>query len=153
VSGAGRAARRAAETKAASRNGKQGGPVNVPRPHWPGQNSSREAVPQLLCAICGKPIEDPETALSYTAAVSGEGEEERSCHFDCVLDQLRERERLESDEIIAYIGKGRFGVLKTERTPSSPIPRYTIERIVQWEPKDAPRSDWRRILAERNSNI
>jgi hypothetical protein len=70
-----------------------------------------------------------------------------------MLNKMSERERLENDEVIAYIGGGRFGVLHKEQAEGTPTPRYTIRKIIEVENKDSPRAEWRRIIAERNSHI
>jgi len=69
------------------------------------QNAIRAFKEQLVtCEICGEPIEDIANAISNR-------ESGLPVHFDCVLKQLTESEKLSPSEKIAYIGQGRFGIL------------------------------------------
>ncbi|MCR4790000.1 MAG: hypothetical protein K5839_02855 [Treponemataceae bacterium] len=95
------------------------------------------------CAYCGKPIEELATAM-------GSKEKGEPVHFDCVLDKLKESEKLLPDESIAYIGQGRFGVV-TYPDPKDQI-HFNIRRIIEWEERDNP-MEWRQEIADTLSSI
>jgi hypothetical protein len=103
---------------------------------------SGESVPELLCAICNKPIVDVDAALAHK--ISG-----GNVHFDCALTELSGHETLEAGDRLSYIGGGRFGVVHAENPDMSAV--FTIKKIIEWENKDE-RAPWRRIVAEHYSN-
>ena len=76
------------------------------------QKEKDEAIRELkqrrvVCPVCGKDIEDMASAVVDKA--SG-----KPAHFDCILDQLQKTETLGENEKIAYIGQGRFALLRYE---------------------------------------
>jgi hypothetical protein len=88
-------------------------------------------------------------------------------HFDCALARLTETERLDSGDVLSYIGGGRFGVVHfTEsragfrnrlfqadsgRYENGPPGRvFTIKKIVEWENREN-RPDWRVSIADHYS--
>ncbi|WP_428770942.1 hypothetical protein V1L52_03610 [Treponema sp. HNW] len=90
------------------------------------------------CSFCGKPVTDFASALAHTD--SGE-----PVHFDCVLAFLSEREQLSEGQSIAYIGQGRFAVVRMQN-PSNAA-RFSIERIIEWESRDK-KYEWRSVIAD-----
>ena len=62
---------------------------------------------RVVCPVCGKDIEEMASAVDDKA--SG-----KPAHFDCILDQLQKTETLGENEKIAYIGQGRFALLRYE---------------------------------------
>ena len=62
---------------------------------------------RVVCPLCGKDIEEMASAVVDKA--SG-----KPAHFDCILDQLQKTETLGENEKIAYIGQGRFALLRYE---------------------------------------
>jgi hypothetical protein len=109
------------------------------RPKWQPVKRPAEPIPKLLCALCGKPISEPASAVSDAAG-------ENTYHFDCALSQVKKHETLMTGETIAYIGGGRFGVVRF----NDPTKRFTIERIIDWDKQDE-RLPWRQIIAEHYS--
>ena len=91
------------------------------------------------CARCGKPINNIHTAISDSTTGS-------PVHFDCIIKELTEKERLGPDERISYIGNGCFGVVTMKKGYKS----FTIERRIQYETGDK-KADWRRSLSSRLS--
>jgi hypothetical protein len=75
------------------------------RPKWSPPKLSSEPIPSPECPYCGKPIRDLSAALNDRA--SGE-----PVHFDCVIARLGESEALDRGDALAYIGGGRFGVVR-----------------------------------------
>ncbi len=98
---------------------------------------------QVICPICGNPIEDLPSAISDKASKS-------PAHFDCVLKKLSQQETLAANQNIAYIGQGRFAVI--ERENPSDVKRFKIEKIIEWEDKNEPIS-WRGEMAELFSKV
>lgn len=105
------------------------------------------------CSFCGKPVTDVASALADRTT-------DKPVHFDCVLDYLAEHETLSAGQSISYIGQGRFAVISS-KVPASvqgtsaagvaaaglvaagaPSPRFVIERIIEWEPRDK-KYEWR----------
>ena len=65
-------------------------------------------------------------------------------HFDCIIKELTEKERLGPNERISYIGKGCFGVVTMKKGYKS----FTVERRIQYETGDK-KADWRKSLSSR----
>jgi hypothetical protein len=61
--------------------------------------------PPVICSICGKNIE------SITQAIGGPDKDQVS-HFDCILRQLEEEEKLIPGQKVSYIGNGTFAVIE-----------------------------------------
>ncbi|MGI5173580.1 hypothetical protein H0R92_08275 [Treponema sp. OMZ 840] len=97
----------------------------------------------VQCSLCNKPVKDFMSALADKT--TGE-----PVHFDCVLNYLNEHENLEKNRSISYIGQGRFAVISF-KTPSD-LSHFTIERIIEWEPRDKKYS-WRSDIADLYSSI
>jgi hypothetical protein len=109
------------------------------RPQWKAPRPSTEPLPELRCCICGKVINDLDSAI--TDRTTGE-----PAHFDCVKEKIEAQENLTEGDVVAYIGGGRFGVVGF----SADKP-FTIKKIIEWEATTA-RSDWRTELANRYSS-
>jgi len=90
------------------------------------------------CPVCSRPVRDMAAAIAYRS--NGQ-----PCHFDCVLTELRQTERLESEEKLCYLGRGAFGVV-VFRGSGAPI-RYLVKRRIQYEDRDKPR-EWQKKLHE-----
>jgi hypothetical protein len=96
-------------------------------------------MPKLVCALCGKPIRDPASAISDAAG-------EAAFHFDCALTRVKERETLAAGEVLSYIGGGRFGIIRVDYLTK----RFTIEKIIDWDKRE-DRLPWRKVIAEHYS--
>lgn len=118
------------------------------------------------CSFCGKPVTDVASALADKTT-------DKPVHFDCVLNYLAEHETLNDGQSISYIGQGRFAVISS-KVPASvqgtsaagsaasgtggavaagvPSPRFVIERIIEWEPRDK-KYEWRANIADAYSKI
>ena len=127
------------------------------------------------CSFCGKPVTDVASALADRTT-------DKPVHFDCVLDYLAEHETLSAGQSISYIGQGRFAVISSKVPASvqgtsaaaadlvaagsaaaglvaagaaaagAPSPRFVIERIIEWEPRDK-KYEWRANIADAYSKI
>lgn len=96
-----------------------------------------------ICSMCGKTITEISTALADKK--TGE-----PLHFDCVLDLISKSETLKENEKITYIGQGRFAVVLI---PNSDEPRnFTIQKIIEWEPKDKT-YEWRSEFSAAYSQV
>jgi len=112
------------------------------RPKWAPPAASGEPLPAFVCAICGRPIEDPASAI-FDQAAGGE------VHFDCAHAKIGERERLGPGEFIAYIGGGRAAVLHNDNPEAAK--KFQIRKIIAVENPDE-RAGWRRVVADHYSN-
>ena len=109
------------------------------------------------CSFCGKPVTDVASALADKTT-------DKPVHFDCVLDYLAEHETLNDGQSISYIGQGRFAVISSKVPGAAaetaagvaavglPSPRFVIERIIEWEPRDK-KYEWRVNIADAYSKI
>ena len=110
------------------------------------------------CSFCGKPVTEFASALADKTT-------DKSVHFDCVLNYLTEHETLSAGQSISYIGQGRFAVISSKVPVSvqgtsaagsvatgAPPPRFVIERIIEWEPRDK-KYEWRANIADAYSKI
>jgi len=98
----------------------------------------------VTCEICGEPIEDIASAISNKN--SG-----KPVHFDCVLNQIAESEKVSSSEKVAYIGQGKFAVLYFENPHDQK--HFTIRKTIEWEARDAERGEWRNEMAGLFSQV
>lgn len=96
-----------------------------------------------VCIKCGQTITDLTSALADKTS-------EQPIHFDCVLDILKETEKLEKNEKITYIGQGRFAVAYFENPHD--YRHFTIRRIIEWEQKDKI-YPWRKNIADIFSTV
>ncbi|MCR5724517.1 MAG: hypothetical protein K6G80_05460 [Treponema sp.] len=97
-----------------------------------------------ICEICGKPIEDIDTAIANRGTGS-------PVHFDCVLARLAETETVGQNDKITYIGQGKFAVLHFDNIHD--MRHFTIKKEIEWESRDAERSFWRNDMAGLYSQV
>lgn len=97
----------------------------------------------VKCPICGEPITDLASCL--TDKKSGE-----PAHFDCILNQVSNEEKLGENEKIAYIGQGRFGILYYENIRDQR--HFTIKKVIEWEERDK-KPEWREEISGLYSQI
>jgi hypothetical protein len=74
-------------------------------------------------------------------------------HFDCVTARIAGGEVLEKDEVVTYIGGGRFGIVCFDEQDSSNKTgsgNFKIKKIIEWENKDK-RAEWRSVICEHYS--
>ena len=111
-----------------------------PRRKFPEQNE--RPLPVLNCIRCSLPIQDHHSALSDRK--TGE-----PVHFDCVMAELTEQEKPEGEDVLCYLGGGRFGIIRYNDTKGE-SKSFTIKKILEWEDKEK-RAEWRSIIAEHYS--
>ena len=108
------------------------------RPRWIAPKPPTDPIPIPNCSWCGKPIKEISSALS-------DRNTGLPVHFDCVLARINEMEKLENNDIICYIGGGRFGVVHYNNPPDTRD--FRIKRIFEWENKDN-RYEWRQSISK-----
>ncbi len=96
------------------------------------------------CEICGKPIDDIDTAL----ANRGSG---NPVHFDCVHAKLAESELIGQNDKLTYIGQGKFAILHFENIHD--MRHFTIKKEIEWESRESERSFWRNDMAGLYSQV
>jgi hypothetical protein len=111
------------------------------RPKWQPPLPPEEPLPQPVCGLCGKPVRDIATAVDDKVVGA-------TAHFDCVIAKIAEGERLEKGESIAYLGGGRFGIVRF--SGSRGRPSFKINKILEWENKDN-RAAWRKNVSDHYS--
>jgi hypothetical protein len=117
------------------------------RLRWNPPVPSADPMPIPNCSYCGKPIRDITTAIDDKTTGA-------PAHFDCIIRRLMETEdiekveNLEKGDVIAYIGGGRFGVVRFGEGPDKPA--FTILKIFEWEDKDN-RAEWRTKISDQYS--
>jgi hypothetical protein len=141
------------ETKDQNRTRYDKNGVIYERPKWVPPELNTDPIPEPVCAHCGKPIKDIDTAIEDK--VSG-----GPVHFSCVLAKLSENESLEKGEVISYIGGGRFGIVrfketraevKSFRRDDGEAGRvFTIRKIFELEDREC-RAEWRSSMADHYS--
>jgi len=97
----------------------------------------------LNCAYCGNPIEEMASAM-------GSKEKGEPVHFDCVLNKIKETEKIAPDESVTYIGQGRFGIVHFDNPQD--LRHFQIRRIIEWEERDN-KMDWRQEISDTFSTI
>jgi hypothetical protein len=130
--------------------------VMYERPRWIPPKLNTDPIPELLCACCGKPIDDVDAAIEDR--LSG-----GPVHFDCIIARLSENESLEKGEVISYIGGGRFGIVRFNegkagvkgfrrddafREEAGRV--FSIRKIFELEDRER-RADWRGSIANHYS--
>lgn len=98
---------------------------------------------EVTCPICGKSIDDLASALADKR--TGE-----PVHFDCVLEELQNRETLGENQQVTYIGQGRFAVVHFPNMQDTR--KFSIVKIIEWEEKDK-KFDWRQEIAGMYSQV
>ena len=111
------------------------------KPSWVAPPENTKPLPALSCIRCGLPITDSHSALSDR---NGE-----PVHFDCVMAELSVEEKLETGDVLSYIGGGRFGVIHFNDDRGEQK-KFSIKKIIEWEDKEK-RAEWRNIIAEHYS--
>jgi hypothetical protein len=144
------------------------GKSGVPRLRWNPPKLNTGPLPEPDCYYCGKPIRDIGEAVQDKVSC-------QPVHFDCALARLAESEVLESGDVIAYIGGGRFGIVhfnerftenraangagsRGRTAPTEPgwaasdAPGriFTIKKTFEWENREN-RPDWRTVVADHYS--
>ncbi len=79
--------------------------------------------PDLRCTVCGEKIDSITSSFSYNGGYA---------HFDCVIDTLKNKEHLEENESLSYLGSGSFGICKKDENG-----KYSIVKRIEIENKDA----------------
>ncbi|MDR2448294.1 MAG: hypothetical protein LBD58_13560 [Treponema sp.] len=111
------------------------------RLRWTPPVLSTEPLPMPDCSCCGKPIRDIATAVDDKATGA-------PAHLDCIIKRLTETEHVEKGDAIAYIGGGRFGVVRFSGNRDKPA--FKIFKIFEWEQKDN-RAEWRKEVSDHYS--
>jgi len=114
---------------------------SVERPKWASPQPPALNLPSTICIWCDKPIREFSTAVS-------DPETGKSVHFDCAINRIAERETLEKDDTVGYIGGGRFGIIHFNNQKGAR--KFRIKKVFEWEDKEA-RSEWRVALCEHFS--
>ncbi len=104
------------------------------RPKW-----HHRQVEYKTCPICGKSVKSMLTAISVN-------DEMDPAHFDCVLKQITEQEKIGNGEKVTYIGNGTFAVVKMK--PGSKGASFTVIKKIQYENKDI-KAEWRKRISKR----
>jgi hypothetical protein len=71
----------------------------------------------------------------------------KPAHFECVMAFIAEEERLEKEDTLAYIGGGRFGIVRFTGASRT----FRIKKIMEWENKEN-RAEWRKTISEYYSS-
>ena len=109
---------------------------------WIAPVPNTDPLPVLICIRCGLPITDAHSALSE----KNTGE---PVHFDCAITELAEQEKLETGDVLSYIGGGRFGIVHFNYGRGD-HKNFTIKKILEWEDKEK-KAQWRDAIADRYS--
>jgi hypothetical protein len=113
------------------------------RPRWVPPKLSDAPFPALECPLCGRAIEDISAAVDDKIT-------ESTVHFDCILARLRESERLGPGEDVAYLGAGRFGIVRMNEAGTGVRQPFAVRNIVEVEKRD-DRAEWRLGIADHYS--
>jgi hypothetical protein len=108
------------------------------RPKWVPPQPLSIPLPSASCAWCDKPIKDISAAIS-------EPDTGKPVHFDCVINRIIEKEKLETGDTVSYIGGGRFGIIHFNNPPDTRD--FKIKKIFEWENKEV-RSEWRVTMGD-----
>jgi hypothetical protein len=71
----------------------------------------------------------------------------KPAHFECIMALIAENERLEKDDTLAYIGGGRFGIVRFTGIAHT----FRIRKIMEWENREN-RAEWRKTISEYYSS-
>lgn len=91
---------------------------------------------KVICEKCGLEIKDISSSLS-------DRNTRKPVHFECALEQVSKSELIENNDKIAYIGQGRFALLKFETVEGKN--KFKIKKIIEWEEK-GEREPWRQEI-------
>ena len=92
-----------------------------------------------VCPICNQSVKFLLTAISV-------GEDNNPAHFDCVLKQISESEKLGPKEKITYIGNGTFAVVSGKLGKD-----LIIKRKIEFEGKES-KGEWRTRISRNLKN-
>ena len=95
------------------------------------------------CPKCHQPVTELATALADKK--TGE-----PMHFDCVLEIVKEGEKLLPNQKINYIGQGRFAILDFPNIHDTR--KFSIVKIIEWEERDK-KYPWRTEIAGLYSQV
>ena len=98
---------------------------------------------EVICPICNEPITDIASAIA-------DKKTGKPAHFDCILNTVREGEKLGENEKIYYIGQGRFAVLCFDNPRDQR--HFTIKKIIEYENKEQ-KAEWRDELSSLYSQV
>ncbi len=98
---------------------------------------------EIICPACGQIITDVASAVADKK--TGE-----PVHFECVMAQLEQTEKVGQNEKICYIGQGRFGILYFENPRDQR--HFTIKKIIDWEEREK-NHDWRNEISSLYSKV
>lgn len=110
------------------------------RLRWIAPVRPSEPLPTPVCPYCGKPIKDIAAAVEDRTM-------HMPAHFECVLAFIAENERLEREDTLAYIGGGRFGIVRFTGISHT----FHIKKIMEWENREN-RAEWRKSISEYYSS-
>ena len=111
------------------------------RPKWVPPTPPDIPLPAASCTWCGKPIKDISSAIC-------EPDTGKPIHFDCVINRIIEKENLENNDTVSYLGGGRFGIIHFNNPPD--IRDFKIKKIFEWENREN-RSEWRVTICDHFS--
>lgn len=80
---------------------------------------------KLYCASCGKPITNVSSALVSR-------DQKGFMHFECVVELIKQEERIVPPQKLVYIGQGDFAIVET----SSKKKDFTIIKRIPYENSD-----------------
>ena len=111
------------------------------RPLWTAPRVPSSPLPAPDCLWCGKPIKDISTAISDKSSGS-------PVHFDCVIERISKTEVIENNDVVCYIGGGRFGIVHYNNPPDNM--GFKIKKIFEWESVEN-RNEWRQNISDQFS--
>ena len=91
------------------------------------------------CPICGKSVKSMLTAIAVNENMD-------PAHFDCVIKQIAEQEKVGKGEKITYLGNGTFAVVKMKS--GSRGASFAVTKRIQYENKEM-KADWRKKMSNR----
>jgi len=76
--------------------------------------------PRPICKICGEPIEAIIEAISESDGSYS--------HFDCVVNSIKQNNKLAENECVSYIGQGYFAICVKDEDG-----KFTIKERIPYE--------------------
>jgi hypothetical protein len=104
--------------------------------------TQKEPLVTMDCAICGKPIFDLSGALA-------DRDTSTPVHFDCAFERLTAAEPLEAGEKLVYLGAGCFGVVAFKNGQEG---AFVVKRRIRWE-KEGEKQAWRKDISSYITRI
>lgn len=80
--------------------------------------------PLPVCPLCGQVIQNIAESVTNPEGLY--------CHFDCVIQQLKEQEKPTEQQMISYVGSGNFAVVE-----KGPDGKFTIIKRIEYEKREA----------------